>query len=1533
MAKLNGAMLRARAGQLIRDEEGGGQSAAQLADSAIDSQIRLIENGLPTNVSAAGPIAAPTDAPPANTTIPRAGLAIIAVNTEDAGNPQADSISFILLNPITTGTQVFFTDRAWNGTAFAAASANEGTFTFTATGDLPTGSVVTITQAQLTAAGINLSDAGETIYAYQGTIDAPSLFLHAVDIGDQTTGFDGNELLNTTLVSGVSAVAFGTGAGLADIDNAEFGGRTHNIQAADLFARINTAANWVQSSTNPQEGSPTGTPATTAPDAQLIIAGSAGPAATDAIVTVNLDGSFNAGTIGYQITHAFNDNAAFSRPNEITLDTVRGLFFFVDSNAGGSNRIIQGNISDLLNNPGAAGTFTTLYSNTGTGANGVVQSIAVDTANQRIYFDVGTTSTGSTFNRIAYNTANQTPTVLATLGSEQYIGQIAIDFTRGEVFVTTSVVDSVFTSDLITQNYIRRASAGSAAGLASATSLTFTALPFNPDDTGVGGEDGPLPGEAFPVELGLLRGIDVDPVSHQLFFTTGSVILDNAGDGNITYTGGVYRYALDANATGNYTELFRQSGTPGQAGTGPRGLLFRIEADAATGRYYVIDETGLQATTGDSSVWTGSLTTPGAPTLLATIGNIAGLGARGLEIQHAPTLSGTAAGANVIETPGLPSPPPAAVAAGTNFVGADVDNTTQVAGAQVRITQGLQNGALAQDTLAVIGALPGGITSAYNATTGVLTLSGIATIANYQTALAQVGLSVSGDNPTAFGGAASRILSFSLFDGLLYSDEVNVSVTVTGVNDAATGTGLQGDSVTTTETAGTGSTLPAVKIDVGGNATLTDIDSISFAGGSIRFAITAGASAAQDQLTIDTAAATSVTVAGGVVSVGGTAIGNVTGGGAGANDIVVTLNSAATFALVQTLIRAVQFTNTGGDNPTAGARTITTTLNDGGGTANGGNATTVFTSTVTVVGVDDAPVAVTDTPTTAENAAANFAVLGNDTDVDAGPIGFGLVNGVAVAVGGTTTLASGAIVTRNADGTLGYNPNGQFNFLISTATAAATGASNSSATDSFTYQLTPGSSATTVTVTVTGVDGAGDELRGTPGTDLINGTANADRIFGLQSNDELNGNDGNDRIEGNDGDDRIRGGMGDDTIFGGNGRDLINGGIGNDTLDGGLGIANELAGGAGDDIIIVQALGDTVIELVNEGTDLVLARVDLFTLGANIENLTYTEGGNFVGAGNDLDNIIEGGAARDVLGGGGGNDTLIGGGGPANELIGGTGNDTYVVSAVGDTTFEALNEGTDTVQTALGVYSLGSNVENLTYTGAGVFVGLGNGLDNRVTGGTASDQIAGGSGNDTLNGGSGAANQLVGGMGNDIYVITVAGDTTIESASEGTDTVQTALGVYTLQNNLETLTYTGGGTFIGVGNSGDNTITGGAGNDQISALGGNDTVIGGSGADLIQGGTGVDIFRYLGGETGFDRILDFNNGVDKISLSASGFTVTGTLTFENGTSATTANSTFLYDTNTGIVSYDADGNGAGAAVQLAQLNAGLSLAVTDFVIV
>ncbi len=296
------------------------------------------------------------------------------------------------------------------------------------------------------------------------------------------------------------------------------------------------------------------------------------------------------------------------------------------------------------------------------------------------------------------------------------------------------------------------------------------------------------------------------------------------------------------------------------------------------------------------------------------------------------------------------------------------------------------------------------------------------------------------------------------------------------------------------------------------------------------------------------------------------------------------------------------------------------------------------------------------------------------------------------------------------------------------------------------------------------------------------------------------------------------------------------GGAGNDVLDGGAG-NDALAGETGNDTYVVDAAGDVVTELANEGTDLVQSSIS-YTLGANVENLTLTGATAINGTGNALDNVITGNAANNTLTGGAGNDTLIGGAG-IDTLIGGTGNDTYVIDVAGDVVTELANEGTDLVQSAL-TYTLGANVENLTLTGTAAINGTGNALDNVITGNSASNTLTGGAGNDTLNGGAGT-DTLIGGAGNDVYVVDVAGDVVSELANEGTDLVQSAL-TYTLGANVENLTLTGIAAIDGTGNALDNAITGNAASNTLTGGAGNDSLNGAAGIDTMFGGAGNDTY-------------------------------------------------------------------------------------------
>jgi hypothetical protein len=124
------------------------------------------------------------------------------------------------------------------------------------------------------------------------------------------------------------------------------------------------------------------------------------------------------------------------------------------------------------------------------------------------------------------------------------------------------------------------------------------------------------------------------------------------------------------------------------------------------------------------------------------------------------------------------------------------------------------------------------------------------------------------------------------------------------------------------------------------------------------------------------------------------------------------------------------------------------------------------TVTITLNGVNDAPIATKDSAATDEATTVTISALSNDSDIDADDVlSITHVNGTSITSGTTRTLTSGAQVTFNANGTFSYNPNGKFEYLGMGKTA----------TDSFTYTISDGkggSSTATVTLTIDGINDA-----------------------------------------------------------------------------------------------------------------------------------------------------------------------------------------------------------------------------------------------------------------------------------------------------------------------------------------------------------------------------------------------------------------------------------------------------------------------------
>ena len=253
-----------------------------------------------------------------------------------------------------------------------------------------------------------------------------------------------------------------------------------------------------------------------------------------------------------------------------------------------------------------------------------------------------------------------------------------------------------------------------------------------------------------------------------------------------------------------------------------------------------------------------------------------------------------------------------AVVLDSGLVLSDADNTT-LAGATVSIGSGL----FAGDTLSFVN--QNGITGSYDGSTGVLTLTGSASVANYQAALQSITFSSASDNPTNFGDNPSRTINWTANDGALNSAAATSTVNITAVNDAPV--------LAAGATVGFTEQVSAVVLDSG--LTLSDPDNTTLAGATVSI----GSLVTGDTLNF----------------VNQNGITGSYNSGTG----VLTLTGTDTVANYQAALRSITFSSAS-DNPTnfgaSASRTISWTANDG--TANSAAAT----STVNVTAVNDAPV-------------------------------------------------------------------------------------------------------------------------------------------------------------------------------------------------------------------------------------------------------------------------------------------------------------------------------------------------------------------------------------------------------------------------------------------------------------------------------------------------------------------------------------------------------------------------------------------------
>jgi trimeric autotransporter adhesin len=249
---------------------------------------------------------------------------------------------------------------------------------------------------------------------------------------------------------------------------------------------------------------------------------------------------------------------------------------------------------------------------------------------------------------------------------------------------------------------------------------------------------------------------------------------------------------------------------------------------------------------------------------------------------------------------------------------ADVDDASLEGGA-VRIASGFEPA----DELVFTD--QNGIAGVYDSETGVLTLTGTASVADYETALRSVEFRNGGDNP-----AASRTVEFTVSDGELDSAAAAKEIAITGVNDKPV---LDASDAALTYSAGSG----AVAADDG--IVAVDVDSATFAGATVQ--ITGNFTEAEDEL----AFADQNGIAGSYDDTTGT----------------LTLSGSASVADYETALRSVTYENSSG-TPSTATRTVTFQVDDGA------DASDPVTRDIEIDPGNDAPVVTTSSGATSYTA-------------------------------------------------------------------------------------------------------------------------------------------------------------------------------------------------------------------------------------------------------------------------------------------------------------------------------------------------------------------------------------------------------------------------------------------------------------------------------------------------------------------------------------------------------------------------------------
>ena len=346
-------------------------------------------------------------------------------------------------------------------------------------------------------------------------------------------------------------------------------------------------------------------------------------------------------------------------------------------------------------------------------------------------------------------------------------------------------------------------------------------------------------------------------------------------------------------------------------------------------------------------------------------------------VNDAPTLS-VATSASFTENV-------ASIALSSAVTVSDPDNTTWT-GATVKIATGTFAGdgdVLAADTTGTA------ITASYDASTETLTLSGTDTLADYRQVLQSVSFVTASDNPTNFGAAPTRTITWVVNDG---SGSNNLSTTqtetlsITAVNDPPTLSAVASSASYTEQAAAT---------VLSSALSVSDPDNLKLATATVK--ITGGTFAGDGDVLSFSTAGTSISAS------------------YNASTETLTLSGSDTLANYRAVLDSVAFSSTS-DNPTLfgsdTTRTITWVVDDGSGSS---SLSAPATTTVTLTAVNDAPTLTgTTNASFTENSPTPTTLSPSVTVSD--PDNQTLV-GATVAITGGTFVGDGDVLATSTAGT------------------------------------------------------------------------------------------------------------------------------------------------------------------------------------------------------------------------------------------------------------------------------------------------------------------------------------------------------------------------------------------------------------------------------------------------------------------------------------------------------------------------------------